>query len=62
MSNAVFMMILGKIKIYSNLFRLCLLRIVSSVVVINKLTVLKEASILGRKLGVLHGKGILRLT
>ena len=42
---------------YSNLFRLFLLGIVSSVFIINKVTVVNEASILGGKLAVLQGKG-----
>ena len=41
----------------TNLFRLFLLRIVSSVFVISKVTVVNEASILGRKLVVFQGKG-----
>ena len=41
---------------YSNLFRLFLLGIVSSVFVINKVTVVNEASILGGKVDVLQGK------
>ena len=42
---------------YSNLFRLFLLGIVSLVFIINKVTVVNEASILGGKLAVLQGKG-----